>query len=672
MDSGDTDLVKALLAEAPVKTPHSAYKQKRVRQLLDAYLEFGTRIAPGGTLAYTLYTFVPNPGRSLTKSWEEVEREWITLKVALEGLGTVGILCSFLGLETHPPHTKKGKKDARPGKKPRGGAPDAIEEDLEADEDLEQDDPDIPAPPVPPPSGDGESRLHPQALKPHFHALLIHDLTDLNLRDPGFLNRYLAEKDRLAGAAGSPPRFQDVQAKPVSLRKHGPTNSICYIFKASGDRLTLFLARKFCPSWTRPLVHLIYPDSSKLWIRSSMQQMIRLCNLYDPGLQLVTNPAALPAPGAWGQEEYVNESVTLPSKKLQVAMRIGRWLESHRIYYCDGHFVDLQPGTRAVARLRYKSLEPLLETLIRVPAFMNDLFRYQAEFMKMPLWALCACFPRRTVAHGVLELDDCFLRHGRRDAPFGGEEPWFAVVQELPADTFAAMRVNIRREECRIGDLYQLHPAAPDIRTRCPLWWGVIANAWPAMHRGGTLVGSEHRRNVERLITLLGHSMCRQNFKDPVPFLVGESNTGKSSLVEPMYRLYGDSLKAIVQGSSFPLEKLPYARYVVFEEFRLNTLPSNTLFQLTEHGMVTCDVKHKSAVEVYCDFGMVACSNIRPVYSESNAALQAPLENRFEFFHFAHPIPNPNKGARKIISDVETPYALVFMIMVYHGLQELV
>jgi hypothetical protein len=673
MASGDTDLAAQLLAEAPVKTPHSSYKQKRVRQLLDAYLEHGTRIAPAGTLAYTLYTVVPNPGRSLTRSWQEVEREWIILKLALETLGEVGVVCSFLGLETHSPESKKGK--GKPAaKKARGTAPGSTEGEDEEGEDLEQEGRDTPAPPAPhgsSESGGEPARLHLQALKPHFHALLVHDLTDLGLRDPGFLNRLLAEKDRVADeAAGSPPRFQDVRADPVSLRKHGPTNSICYIFKASGDKLTEFLAKKFCPSWTRPLVTLVYPASSKLWTRSSMQQMIRLCNLYDPTLQLVTNTAALPAPGAWGQEEYVNESVTLPAKKLQVARRIGRWLEEQKIYYCDGHFVDLQPGTRAVARLRYKSLEPLLQDLIRLPAFQNDLWRYAPEFLKMPLWALTSAFPVRTVGYSDFELEDCFVHHGRRDP--SPEDMGYTICAALPPGTFAAARVPLRRDQVRMTGLYTRQPVVPDIRTYCPKWWGVIANAWPMMDQPYNLLSHlEHRRNVERLLNLLAHSLCRQNFKDPVPFLVGESNTGKSSLVEPMYRLYGDSLKAIVQGSSFPLEKLPYARYVVFEEFRLNTLPSNTLFQLTEHGLVTCDVKHKPAVEVYCDFGMVACSNIRPVYTERTQALQAPLDNRFEYFHFAHPIPNPDKAARKIISDVETPYALLFMIMVYHGKSEL-
>ena len=160
MASGDTDLAAALLSEAPTKTPHSSYKQKRVRQLLDAYLEHGTRIAPAGTLAYTLYTFVPNPGRSLTNSWQEVEREWISLKLALQELDKVGILCSFLGLETHAPNTKKGKGD-RPAKKARSGraGESPPSDDPEEGEDLELDVPDDPARPP------GPSRL-PRMARP--------------------------------------------------------------------------------------------------------------------------------------------------------------------------------------------------------------------------------------------------------------------------------------------------------------------------------------------------------------------------------------------------------------------------------------------------------------------------------------------------------------------------
>ena len=676
MASGDTDLAAALLSEAPTKTPHSSYKQKRVRQLLDAYLEHGTRIAPAGTLAYTLYTFVPNPGRSLTNSWQEVEREWISLKLALQELDKVGILCSFLGLETHAPNTKKGKGD-RPAKKARSGraGESPPSDDPEEGEDLELDVPDDPARPpgtLPTPAdGASAQRLHPQALKPHFHALLVHDLTSLDLRDPGFLNRYLAMKDLNAGAAGSPPRFQDVQAKPVSLRNHGPTNSICYIFKASGDKLTEFLAKKFCPSWTRPLVHLIYPHSSALWTRSSMQQMISLANLFDPTLQLEVNRAVIPPPGNWMEGEEVNESVTKPSRLQMVARRIGRYLQEQKIYYADGHFVDIQPGTRAVWRLRYKTLVELLKVLVQIPVFQSDIFQSQSQLLKMEPWAVAAMFPQVAVAYDHFELEDCFVRQGRHDARFGGNDTWLAFFQEMPHATLAALKIPLRRDQCHLGDLYVVSPAAPDIRSFCPTWWKVITNAFRHMcDPSDLMLYASDRAVVKKLVTMLAHSLCRQNTKERVPFLIGLSNTGKSSLIEPMYRLYGDTLKAVVQDSSFPLEKVPYARYMVFEEFRLDTIPSNTLFQLLEHSMVTCDVKHRSAVEVQCDFGKAACSNRYPRFPEKSVDLQVPLDNRIEYFNFSYPIPNPDMGARKHIHEVETPYVIMFMMMVYHGVQQ--
>lgn len=662
MADGATDLVKQLLQEAGVKTPHSTYKNKRVRQLLDAYLEHGTRLAPAGTLGYTLYTVLPNPGRDLMSSWREVEREWIILKLCLERLGDAGVLCSFLNIETHPPSTKKGKK-----KRAAAGDP-SPEEDV----DLEQDGPADPVPHPPAASGSTEEApLHPQALKPHFHAVLVHDLTDLRLKDPGFLNRCLAARDVAMVAQNCPPTFQDVQAKPVSLRNHGPTNSICYIFKATGDKLTNFLARKYCPSWTRPLVHLIYPTSSPLWTRSSMQQMIRLCNLYDATLQLEVNVGALPPPGIWYDQEEPNESITVPSKLQMVAIRMGRHLRAQGIYYCDGHFVDKQPGTRAVWRLRYKTLKALLEVLIRDPAFTTDLIRFHAQLLKMEPWAVAAVFPHVTVAYDTFELEDCYMRHGRKEARFGGDDPWLAFFPAMPHETFAALRVPLRRDQCRITNLYDVSPAAPDIRRHCPLWWKVITNAFPAMANPANLAAyGRDRQQVESLISILAHSMCRQNTKEKVPFLIGLSNTGKSSLVEPMYRLYGDTLKAVVQDSSFPLEKVPYARYMVFEEFRLDTIPSNTLFQLLEHATVTCDIKHRNAVEVQCDFGQVACSNRYPLFPLKYEDLQQPLDNRIQYYYFHHPIPNPDRSARKQIHDVETPYVLMFMIMVYHGVKE--
>lgn len=211
MHSGN--IVREVLEEAPVRTPHSKYKNKRVRQLLDSYLEFGTRIAPTGLLGFTLYTVLPNPGRDLKSSWQQVEQEWISVKKALETCGDVGVLAAFLNVETHPPDTKKGKDKQKPAEKRARRAPAPHEVLLDGAEEVESDqEPDVPALPIgsaEPATAPESGKLHRQALKPHFHAVLLHDLSDLNLRDPGFLNRLLATRDlHNHEAGGQAPRFQ--------------------------------------------------------------------------------------------------------------------------------------------------------------------------------------------------------------------------------------------------------------------------------------------------------------------------------------------------------------------------------------------------------------------------------------------------------------------------------
>lgn len=401
-----------------------------------------------------------------------------------------------------------------------------------------------------------------------------------------------------------------------------------------------------------------------------MQQLVRLCNLYDATLQLQVNERCLPAPGLWFEGEELNESVMGPSRQYQVAQRIAIHLRKEGIYYCDGHLVDKLPGTRGVWRYRFKDPAALLQHLIQLPAFQADLFRYHKQLLQMEPWAFAAGLPQVTVAYDTYELEDCYMRHGRHDARPGGDDTWLAFFQELPHGTMAALRIPLRRDQCHIGDLYVKHPQAPDIRAHCPKWWAVITNAFRYMTNPSDMaLYARDRRDVETLIKRLAHSLCRQNTKERVPFLVGLSNTGKSSLVEPMYRLYGDSLKPVVPVSDFPLEKVPYARYMVFEEFRLDTLPSGILFQLLEHAHVPCNIKSKAAVEVHCTFGKVACSNRYPQFPERAKDLQPALDNRLEFYYFNHPIPDPDMGARKHIHDVETPYVIMFMIMVYHGMQ---
>lgn len=211
MASGN--IVKEVLEEAPVKTPHGKYKNKRVRQLLDSYLEYGSRIAPEGMLGYTLYTVLPNPGRDLKSSWQQVEQEWISVKKALESCGEVGVLAAFLNVETHPPDTKKGKAPEKPVEKRPRRAPAPHEVLLDGAEEVGSDqEPDVPALPIGSgaPANEPESgKLHKQALKPHFHAVLMHDLSHANLRDPGFLNRLLATRDlQIHEAGGTALRFQ--------------------------------------------------------------------------------------------------------------------------------------------------------------------------------------------------------------------------------------------------------------------------------------------------------------------------------------------------------------------------------------------------------------------------------------------------------------------------------
>lgn len=220
MASGE--LVEQILAEAGVRNAKSEYTNKRVRQLLDSYLEHGTRIAPEGTLAYTLYTIVPNPGRSLMSSWEEAEREMISLKVALESCGDCGVVAAFLNIETHPPFSKKkSKKKARVTQQQlaqqyqqagQRHAPEPHEVLLDGAEELE--DEVVPAPVQGAPleraqDAEESQKIDSQALKPHFHIVLLHDTTAWGLKDPGYLNRLLASKDlRASEAGGAPPRFQ--------------------------------------------------------------------------------------------------------------------------------------------------------------------------------------------------------------------------------------------------------------------------------------------------------------------------------------------------------------------------------------------------------------------------------------------------------------------------------
>lgn len=392
-----------------------------------------------------------------------------------------------------------------------------------------------------------------------------------------------------------------------------------------------------------------------------MQHMIRLLNLFDATLQLEVNVPCLPALGEWEKQETAM-GICKPDKKLLLMDRIAAWMRHEGLFYCEGQYVRVAPGTRSCRQVVHQDFVALLKALVKHRDLRNDVVALHTQMAKLPQWMLESSLPQMGVMWNVLELDDCYVTQGRKNPSPG--DPLWSVDADIPPGFFAAMRVKIARAQVHVGAVYQVHPPAHDLRALCPLWWQIVMNAFRPH-----LV--ESPLQVEDLLTLLAHSLMRQNQKDPVPFLAGESNSGKSSLIEPIKVFFGPTLKAVVHGSNFPLEHVPEARYLIFEEFRLNTLPSNILFQLLEHSDVMCKPLYKSAVQVRCDMGMVAMNNYIPRFADANKGLQPALDNRFRYFEFKHPMPNNDTGARQKIGQQEAPYVILFLYMIYQGVQQL-
>lgn len=388
-----------------------------------------------------------------------------------------------------------------------------------------------------------------------------------------------------------------------------------------------------------------------------MQQMIKLCNFYDESLQLQVNLEALPPMHDWASGE-TSMAICKPDKKLLVMDRIGSWLRDNGIFYCEGEFVRLKPGTRSCRQMVHRNLENLLQVLSKERDMRNDVMALHSQLSKMPEWALAGSFPSRQVAYNVLELEDCYVTQGR--VPHNPGDPRFAVHDELEPGIFAVMKVPLRKDEVTRQKLLEC----------CPKWWQVICNAFP-LHVPQVDVYAVNLKNREDLCKLLAHSMMRQNQKDPVPFLVGASNSGKSSVVEPLIRLFGSTVKRVCHGSAFPLEDVPAARFLMLEELRINTLAENVLLQLLEHTTVVCNRKGKVAVSVDCEMGKVALNNFQLKFPPNRAQTQEALDNRFRYFEFNHPMPNLDTSARRHIGEVETPYVILYLYMVYQGIHHL-
>lgn len=159
---------------------------------------------------------------------------------------------------------------------------------------------------------------------------------------------------------------------------------------------------------------------------------------------------------------------------------------------------------------------------------------------------------------------------------------------------------------------------------------------------------------LEEFLIAYGRLFHRKRLKERNMTLVGPTQCGKSSLLDPLSEIFGDNrICRVSQSNNFGWERMPGSRVIVMEEFRAEKVLTQMLLQVLEGRRVQVDVKYGKNVELQVTQPCVLVSNF-PVRIDGDNS--GALEQRLQVFQF-NKLPGAQLGMNELI-EKEAPYVL--------------
>lgn len=587
---------------------------KRACQIVESHLP---SLVAEGPLLHTLVTVIPDPTTTIIDAWRALPAVQARVRAILEALP--GMLFSIMATEVHPGPRPKRKRDQP---QPAAGSamnPSAQRESAAEEEDLLEAEAEEEAAPQAPTT---ETTAGPkgQQGKPHLHLLVYYPRNTSPPLDISHIKRLLQSE------------FPNADVNQVTLRATAKD-----LRKKTTGAMTYVLKGHNCSVRTRILNSIPYPGD-----RPSNDAMLVLGTQFAPGSPLGTRlKAMLRALSPIVSHDLLDvDEAEAPahhegpvglSNETQCLLLLAVKLDQRGLRWRSGAWYKLQEGTQFTWQRAFDN-DGLKASLSEDPQLLDILVRYAT---KVDGWFKLAPFKKLPDDHlRYIELSDC--------------------VYDI--QTASYIHDDFSGACFRYYDISSLDSQLAEPIT----WLALVDNQYRA---------PQDQAEREEFLQAMAGLLRPRRPKDPehkIPFIVGCSNSGKSTAIRWIIELYGQENIATINDSIAPLSGVIGKSVLVCDEFTTAKISRSNLLLLTDGTTGLVVRKMGQDAQFYANFlipQVYTCNTgFEPKYKNDTTSA---LDNRFRFFRWDYTLSNPNaEDAAAVIA--ETPVIMFYLNRAYN------
>lgn len=579
---------------------------KRIAQLVESHLP---RLVHEAHLCHTLVTVLPDPTADLLTSWRAVLAVLEEMRRLLINLP--GMYFSILAMEVHAGSRPKKKQavstdDQRPRQRAR-------EDEVELEADLEEQ-------PTAPAAAEG-SDAAPKGMqgKPHFHLLIYYPASTSPILDTSYAKRQLQALFPLSDV--NQVHIRSMKSNDASRQRI--VGAMTYILKGADCPVRRDILALIHPG--HPMQNPTFVPGNALALGSTGGMILKTLLRVMSG----TIEHSIEVAEATADAVYDHPSHRL-SRETEHLLLVANKLRKMNIRISQEHYYALTPNTRFVW-VRSGSVN----TLPRLFAdgdvvFLDICVRYSSKLLS---WYKLPEFPSLpdTLDYRYVEL---------RDALYDVRTGDYLEKDEQSQDSMFAFRY------------YNIH-AFRACLTEPVHWLSLIAKQYS--------LAANPKDEMDRFLRKMAMLLRPRRPKEPIMFINGVSNSGKSTVIAWITKFYPPSAIATINDSVAPLSAVKGAAILVCDEFSTNKISRSNLLLLTD-GTTGLTVRSFGRGAEYLDsmsIPQVYTSNFGHEPSYKNDESQAVM-NRFEFFRWSTQLLSPNLDKAQAIFE-ETPFIVFYL-----------
>jgi len=598
-----TELTDPLLASltAMVTTGRPKDKlAKRACQVIEAHLP---SLTSEGLLCHTLVTVLPDPTRTILAAWRALEGERRIVADLLCHLP--GMYFALLATEVHA------------GTRPKRKATQEATTELATEE--PEDQMDVQDDTVPSAAPQASTRLKGLQGQPHLHLLVYYPKVSDPPLDLSHLKRVLLERFPKADVN------QVMQKTPkAALGKDSARSSIVkamsYVLKGVDCQLRQRVLDLVLPGRTTGSMNPMLLRGEMLELGSPVGT--RLIAM----MRALTLPIDVPFSLAGAAAPAHHDMPLHPSRETLALNTLALRVKELNLRYKDGLWYRREKDTQHTWVLAYSSKE-LLERLSDDPVVLDICVRYAS---KINGWFDLAPFPK------IRDLDR-FRYLELTDAVYDIRTGDYCEKTDFSFTCFRFYRISVFKS----------------ITTPPVEWLRLIDTAYST---------DPIEANKEDFIKKMAGLLRQRRPKERILFLVGASNSGKSTVIKWITSLYPAGAIATVNDSIAPLSSVKGREILVCDEFSTHKISRTNLLLLTD-GTTGLTVRSMGKdAEFLTDVllpQVYTCNQGHEPRYKNDPQPEA-VNNRFQFFEWKYPLRNPDLDKAALIIE-ETPYIVFYL-----------